>query len=175
MHTMCDLCTLHSAFNVSSFGYRLLALKYNKLIFRVDPFASTDMVGTLVANRTLHVVRVILDSLGNLVMYRLCSWDTHYRVYPWLWGDSIHWGGTLFASEQCPRGTLFTSEYCPRGHYSLVNNVWGDILWGDTVHYDNGSTHVTARRKGGSRNFGPLCLNSTRNPADPIRLQLSRV
>jgi len=34
---------------------------------------------------------------------------------------------------------------------------------------------VTARRKGGSRNFGPLCLNSTQNPADPIRLQLSRV
>jgi len=34
---------------------------------------------------------------------------------------------------------------------------------------------VTAWRKGGSRNFGPLRMNSTRNPADPIRLQLSRV
>jgi len=44
MHTMCGLCTMHSAFKVSSFGYRLLALKYNKLIFRVDPFESTEVL-----------------------------------------------------------------------------------------------------------------------------------
>jgi len=35
---------MHSAFKVSSFGYRLLALKYNKIIFRVDPFASTEVL-----------------------------------------------------------------------------------------------------------------------------------
>ena len=28
------------------------------------------------------------------------------------------------------------------GHYSPVNNVRGDILGGDTVHYDNGNNAV---------------------------------
>jgi len=44
MHTKCGLCTMDSAFKVSSFGYRLKALKYNKLIFRVDPFESTEVL-----------------------------------------------------------------------------------------------------------------------------------
>ena len=33
------------------------------------------------------------------------------------------------------------------------------------------STHLTARGKGGSRNFGPLCLGSTRNRVELIRLR----
>ena len=45
--------------------------------------------------------------------------------------------GTLFTGEFCPRGTLFTGELCPGGQYSPVNNVRGDILWGDSVHYDS--------------------------------------
>ena len=45
-------------------------------------------------------------------------------------------GGTLFTGEFCPRGTLFTGELCPGGQYSPVNNVRGDILRGDSVHYD---------------------------------------
>ena len=48
-------------------------------------------------------------------------------------------GGTLFTGEFCPRGTLFTGELCPGGQYSPVNNVRGDILWGDSVHYDTGT------------------------------------
>ncbi len=27
------------------------------------------------------------------------------------------------------------------GHYSPVNNVRGDIYWGDIVHYDTGIVH----------------------------------
>ena len=46
-------------------------------------------------------------------------------------------GGHYSTSEFCPRGTLFTGELCPGGQYSPVNNVQGDILWGDSVHYDN--------------------------------------
>ena len=44
-------------------------------------------------------------------------------------------GGTLFTGEFCPRGTLFTSELCPGGEYLPVNNVRGDILWGDSVRF----------------------------------------
>ena len=29
--------------------------------------------------------------------------------------------------------------------YSPVNNVRGDILWGDSVHYDNVSLHKASR------------------------------
>ena len=47
-------------------------------------------------------------------------------------------GGTLFTGEFCPRGTSLTGELCPGGQYSPVNNVRGDILWGDSVHYDTG-------------------------------------
>ena len=49
------------------------------------------------------------------------------------------------------------------GHYSLVNNVWGDILWGDTVNYDTGyvlkwmikASHLRLR-------FGALFVGSMR-------------
>ena len=56
--------------------------------------------------------------------------------------EEIVGGGTLFTEgghyyEFCPRGTLF-SELCPGGQYSPVNNVQGDILWGDSLHYDTG-------------------------------------
>ena len=52
------------------------------------------------------------------------------------WGGHYSLRGTLFTGEFCPRGTLFTGELCPGGQYSPVNNVRGDILWGDSVHYD---------------------------------------
>ena len=52
---------------------------------------------------------------------------------------SVGGGGTLFTCEFCHRGTLFTGELCPGGQYSPVNNVQGDILWGDSVHYDTGT------------------------------------
>ena len=48
-------------------------------------------------------------------------------------------GGALFTSEECTYGdTLFTTHYRDTGftegvQYSLVNNVWGYIIHGDTL------------------------------------------
>ena len=57
-------------------------------------------------------------------------------------------GGTLFTGEFCRRGTLFTSELCPGGQYSPVNNVRGDILWGDSVRFQGPG--MAATREEGS-------------------------
>ena len=35
------------------------------------------------------------------------------------------------------------------GQNSPVNNVRGDILWGDSFHYDNGTTRLSQRRARG--------------------------
>ena len=55
-------------------------------------------------------------------------------------------GETVFTEggHYSPVNNVLGGKYSPvnnvlGGYYSLVNDVQGDILWGDTVHYDTGT------------------------------------
>ena len=49
--------------------------------------------------------------------------------------EKIGGGGTLFTEG----GHYSPVNFVLGGHYSPVNYVRGDILWGDSVHYDTGT------------------------------------
>ena len=73
-------------------------------------------------------------------------------------------------------GTIFTEggHYSPvnvlGGQYSLVNNVRGDILGGDTVHYDTGVIQMDLRHAASASDLHPFLLASKKQSLQHLDL-----
>jgi len=93
-----------------------------------DVHVRTDQPGLLRALKT------------NLVMYRLCSWEINYGVYPWV-------AILSFLRGNCPTVLLYTwqadSASCSQGLSSVANaqKVAASTLFLCLYRYSNSAAH----------------------------------